>query len=112
MAIGGGIGRWLTTLSVSSAMIAIAMPVGAADHRYHRHYPVLPPERHVIEIVRGAYGSAFIINGARFSAKTAACTGWVAGDRIQLLAGSWNGACAEAVFRNVTRRQTCEMWCG
>ncbi len=49
----------------------------------HRHvvYPhaiVLPPERHVIEIVKNAYSDRFIINGARFSAKSPACvSGWL-----------------------------------
>ena len=80
-------------------------------HYWHRHI-VLPPERHVIEVVRGAYGPSFVINGANFTAKTAACTGWVAGDRIKLLAGSWHGACADAAFYNVTRHRACEMWCG
>ena len=81
--------------------------------RYHsyqqRHY--LPPERHVIEVVRPPYSGNFIINGTRFTAKTAACLPWAAGERITLIAGDWNGQCIDAVFYNVWRRSTCEMWC-
>lgn len=84
-------------------------PRGHHDHRYSL---ALPPERHVIEVVRGAHASSFIINGASFTAKTPACMGWTAGDRIRLLAGSWSGACVDAAFHNVTRHRTCEMWCG
>lgn len=82
-------------------------------HHYHGYSLHLPRERHVIEVVRGAYGPNFIINGRSFSAKSpAACIGWTAGDRIRLLAGSWNGACVDAAFYNMTRHRTCEMWCG
>jgi hypothetical protein len=87
----------------------------ARVHRHHHHHGyslALPRERHVIEVVRHAYGPKFIINGTNFTAKTPACLGWTAGDRIRLLAGSWHGACVDAAFYNVTRHRHCEMWCG
>src|SRR5262249_39583573 len=52
------------------------------------------------------------INGTRFTARTPACLGWAAGERIRLIAGDWNGRCVAAVFYNFYRRSTCEMWCG
>jgi hypothetical protein len=82
-------------------------------HYYHGYSLHLPRERHVIEVVRGAYSPFFTINGRSFTAKSpAACIGWTAGDRIRLLAGSWNGACVDAAFYNMTRHRSCEMWCG
>lgn len=78
---------------------------------YHRHHIHLPPERHVIEVVQPPGSGNFIINGARFTAKTTACHRWTAGERITLLAGDWNGRCVDAVFYNAWRRSTCEMWC-
>jgi hypothetical protein len=112
------LGRWilaaaLACLTVSAVFAADtdSRPVRARHHHhYYRGY--LPPERHVIEVVGGARGYAFIINGAHFRAKTTACGGWLAGDRIKLLAGSWHAACVDAVFYNATRRRSCEMWCG
>jgi len=77
---------------------------------YQRFY--LPAERHVIEVVQPPYSGNFIINGARFTALTPACFAWVAGERIRLLAGDWNGRCVVALFYNLSRRNTCEMWCG
>jgi hypothetical protein len=79
-------------------------------HYYHRHI-YLPPERHVIEVVQPPGSGNFIINGRRFVAKTDACYRWAAGERIRLIAGDWNGHCVDAVFYNVWRRSTCEMWC-
>jgi hypothetical protein len=80
-------------------------------HRYYRHHIYLPPERHVIEVVQPPWSGNFIINGTRFTAKTAACWRWAAGERIRLIAGDWNGRCVDAVFYNATRHSTCEMWC-
>ena len=76
---------------------------------YHRY--ALPPERHVIEVVQPPYSGNFIINGTRFTAKSATCLRWIAGERIKLLAGDWHGRCVEATFYNLHRRSTCEMWC-
>jgi hypothetical protein len=112
------LGRYVLVFILAPLAIAGAQ---AADLEYrhhtwvHRHWHrhiVLPPERHVIEVVRGAHGPSFVINGANFTAKGAACRGWVAGDRIKLLAGSWHGACVDAAFYNLSRHRTCEMWCG
>ena len=89
-------------------VLADGMPYSGHRH-YHHHY--LPPERHVIEVVQPPYSGNFIINGTRFTAKTAACTRWAAGERIKLLAGDWNGRCVDAVFYNYFWRNTCEMWC-
>jgi hypothetical protein len=36
----------------------------------------------------------------------------VAGERIRLLAGDWNGRCVVALFYNLHRRSTCQTWCG
>jgi hypothetical protein len=101
-------------------LTVFAWPARSADldyrpipaHHHHHYSLVLPRERHVIEVVLGAYGPSFIINGSNFTAKSAACNGWTAGDRIRLLAGSWHGACVDAAFHNVTRHRTCEMRCG
>ena len=82
-------------------------------HRAYRHAIVLPPERHVIEIVKNSYSDRFIINGARFSAKAPACTsGWLAGEPVRLLSGEIHGYCTDAVVYNAMRRRSCEMWCG
>src|SRR6202035_3754753 len=58
-------------------------------HRHvYRHAIVLPPERHVIEVEKYAYSDRFIINGARFAAKSPVCvSGWLAGERVRLLSG-------------------------
>jgi hypothetical protein len=72
----------------------------------------LPPERHVIEVVRPPYSGSFIINGKAFIAKTPACWSWSAGERVTLLAGEWHAVCESAVFYNLARHQSCEMWCG
>ena len=89
-----------------------------SPHRHH-HYRyvvhqrriVLPPERHVIEAARPPYSGNFIINATWFTAKTQTCARWVAGEQIKLLAGDWHGACVDAVFYNVRRRQTCALSC-
>jgi len=77
----------------------------------HRHY-VLPPERHVVEGVRPPYSGVYLINGTWFTARTSACTRWVAGERIRLVAGDWHRGCSAAVIYNVSRRMTCELSCG
>jgi hypothetical protein len=98
----------LATLTCASAL-ADSMEY-APRRSYQRFY--LPAERHVIEVVQPPYSGNFIINGARFAALTPACFAWAAGERIRLLAGDWNGRCVVALFYNVYRRNTCEMWCG
>jgi hypothetical protein len=89
----------------------------ARPHHHHRSHVaqhgriVLPPEQHVIEKTQPPYSGNYLINDTWFTAKTLACSRWVARERIKLLAGDWHGACADAVFYNVTRRQTCELSC-
>jgi len=103
-------------LALVSALTVLAGAPAAADgmrysgYRYPGFY--LPPERHVIEVVVPPYSGNFIINGARFSAKSPACMRWAAGEPIRLVAGDWNGRCVDAVFYNLRWRATCEMWCG
>jgi hypothetical protein len=97
-------------LSMGAPVFADGMDVSRPRYRYHQLY--LPPERHVIEVVRPPYSANFIINGARFVGRTPACWSWAAGERIKLLAGDWNARCDYAVFYNFYRRSTCEMWCG
>jgi hypothetical protein len=77
----------------------------------HRHY-VLPPERHVVEKVMPPYSGNYLINGTWFTATTPACTRWVAGERIKLIAGDWHRGCSAAVIHNLSRRMTCELSCG
>jgi hypothetical protein len=93
------------------AILACCQPGLAAENARHARHS-LPPERHVIELVRPPYSGSYIINGATFTAATAACAGWNAGDRITLLAGDWHGRCVGAVFYNVARHRACQMWCG
>ena len=80
--------------SVSAFALVLLMGVPAfADgmeisRPRYRHYGIyLPPERHVIEVVRPPYSANFIINGARFVGRSPACWSWAAGERIKLLAG-------------------------
>jgi len=106
----------LKLASVSVLVALICAPAAADGTRYSGYrYPAgfyLPPERHVIELVVPPYSGRFMINGARFTAKTDACARWAAGERIKLIAGDWNGRCIDAAFYNFRWRGTCEMWCG
>ena len=110
--------QWV--LAFTLAVLGMGLSHAAELERHvvrHRHVAyhaiVLPPERHVIEIVKNAYGDRFIINAARFSAKTPACGGrWLAGEQVQFLSGEIHGACVDAVIYNARRHQACEMWCG
>jgi hypothetical protein len=97
--------------SIFVFMLAILAcgPAFAAEH--HRYMPPRP-ERHVIELVRPPYSGSFIINNATFTAKSAACSDWTAGERITLRAGDWHGLCVDAVFYNAARHRACQMWCG
>jgi hypothetical protein len=102
-----------SAFALGSLLCASALADGmeyAPRRSYQRFY--LPAEQHVIEVVQPPYSGNFIINGARFTARTPACFAWAAGERIRLLAGDWNGRCVVALFYNFYRRNTCEMWCG
>src|SRR5258708_32578496 len=78
----------------------------APRRSYQRFY--LPAERHVIEVGQPPYRGNFIINGARFTARTPACFAWAAGERIRLFAWGWNGRWAGQLFYNFDRRTTCK----
>jgi hypothetical protein len=113
------IGRFVLgfTLAAFGIGLAHAAELETRKVRHHRHVYrhviVLPPERHVIEIEKYAYSDRFIINGARFAAKSPVCvSGWLAGERVRLLSGEIHGACVDAVVYNATRHRACEMWCG
>ena len=80
--------------SVSAFALVLLMGVPAfADgmeisRPRYRHYGIyLPPERHVIEVVRPPYSANFIINGARFVGRSPACWSWAAGETDQ--AAGW-----------------------
>jgi hypothetical protein len=106
--------KWMSAFALALLMCAPALADGM-DYAPRRYYPqrlYLPPEQHVIEVVQPPWSGNFIINGARFTARTPACFGWAAGERIRLIAGDWNGRCVAALFYNFYRRNTCEMWCG
>jgi hypothetical protein len=93
---------------------AISAELGApAPGTYVPQYHfALPPERHVLEVVNfSSFGLRFLINGHYFSANPLECPGWVAGDRVTLVAGDWHGYCATAVFHDLTRHLTCRMAC-
>src|SRR5207247_11114164 len=110
--------QWLVAITLTFSGLA---PSSAAElerrvvhrHVHYRHAIVLPPERHVVEIVKHAYSDRFIINGARFSAKTPACgLGWLAGERGKFLSGESQGAGGDALMYNATRRRNCAVRCG
>jgi hypothetical protein len=109
--------KWLPALPfmlvVATAAQAADVDVGQRALRVivRHHRVVLAPERHVVESVRPPYSGNYVFNGRPFTAKTPACARWVSGEAIRLVAGSWNGACTSAAFRNVPRRMICEMWC-
>src|SRR5437016_8311583 len=110
--------KWMSAFALAMLACAPALAEETEYSRpgyyqyYYQYRYSLPAERHVIEVVQPPYSGNFIINGARFTALTPACFAWVAGERIRLLAGDWNGRCAVALFYNLSRRNTCEMWCG
>src|SRR4051794_4901935 len=107
----------LKSVSAFALVLLMGIPAFADEMEIsrprYRHYGIyLPPERHVIEVVRPPYSANFIINGARFVGRTPACLRWVAGDRIRLVAGDWHARCVDAVFYNYTRRSPCLTSCG
>jgi hypothetical protein len=97
-------------IAVLGPASAVSAELGAEPARHA--YTGLPPERHVIELVRPPYSGSFIINGMPFIAKTPACWNWNAGEPVTLIAGEWHGLCDSAVFYNLARHRSCEMWCG
>jgi hypothetical protein len=111
----------LRSLLGSLSILALTVPALPADIvanqrvrtrvTIHRYY-VLPPERHVVEKVMPPYSGNYVINGTWMRATTPACTQWVAGERIRLVAGDWHRSCSAAVIYNISRRMTCELSCG
>lgn len=102
----------LAALALATAAPALAdEPPPAERHRHWGHRIHLPPERHVIEVVQPPWSGNFIINGRRFTAKSAACFNWAAGEQIRLVDGDWHGRCVEATFYNTWRHSTCVTWC-
>jgi hypothetical protein len=97
------------SILVFGLAILACPPALSAEHGRHM---VLPPERHVIELVRPPNSGSFIVNGVNFTAKSVACSGWTAGERITLLAGDWHGRCVDALFHNAARHRACQVWCG
>jgi hypothetical protein len=92
---------------------AAGAPSGAADISVHHRAGRVVPEHHIIEVAIHPPGSRqFIINGSLFTARSPACLGWEAGNRIDLVEGDWHGWCQTAVFYNRTLRRSCEMSCG
>lgn len=105
-------------LTILAVLAIVATVPAAADEgprmsrpHYDRYRLLLPPERHVIEVVQPPWSGNFIINGRRFTAVSPACFSWAAGEQIKLIEGDWNGRCVEAVFYNVWRRSTCVTVC-
>ena len=105
------VGVVLAGMLCGPAVSAELGEVAPAPHAYAGHYG-LPPERHVLEMVNfSSFGLRFLINGHYFRADPLACPGWVAGDRVTLVAGEWHAYCATAVFHDVTRHRTCRLEC-
>jgi hypothetical protein len=100
------------SLALAGALAAtsVAMADGMTTHYRHTVARIhLPPERHVIEVVKPPGSGRFVINGHYFASP--ACPHWTAGDRITLVAGDWNGYCETATFRNLRRGGICTMSC-
>jgi hypothetical protein len=102
---------WALVFAVMIGQPAHADGMRASRYRAVPWY-VLPPERHVIEVVQPPWSGNFIINGRRFTGRTPSCLRWAAGEPIRLRAGDWHGRCIEATFYNLLRRNSCTAWCG
>jgi hypothetical protein len=102
---------WVLALAAMICQPALADSMRVPRYRAQPWY-VLPPERHVIEVVQPPWSGNFIINGRPFTGMTASCLRWAAGEPIMLRTGDWHGRCIEATFYNLLRRNTCRTWCG
>jgi len=109
--------NWMTSIVFAGMLGAPAIaaelgePAPARSYVPQYHF-ALPPERHVLEVVNfSSFGLRFLINGHYFRANPWECPGWIAGDRVTLVAGEWHGYCATAVFHDLTRHRTCRMEC-
>jgi uncharacterized metal-binding protein len=61
------------------------------------------------EIEAAGNDEKFVIDGELYEAKTY-CMGWDEGDSVIFVDGT-PGACADATLFNMSRRETCEVWC-
>ncbi|RCW82020.1 hypothetical protein [Phyllobacterium bourgognense] len=61
-------------------------------------------------IEAAANDETFVINGEVFEAKLY-CLGWDRGDQVIFLSGSPLGICVSAELFNITRNDTCRVWC-
>jgi hypothetical protein len=52
----------------------------------------------------------FVINGEKFEAQTY-CLGWEQGESVVFIEGSALGACASAELFNLSRKESCSVWC-
>jgi hypothetical protein len=114
--VSGGRIAMLKTIGALIAVCVVCQPSYADESGKgvrHAHRSAAWPDHHIIEVAINPPNSReFIINGTRFAPKPNSCAGWEAGDRVNLISGDWHGWCWSATFENLTRRQTCDMWCG
>jgi hypothetical protein len=80
---------------------------GYTRHR-HRYAAIYP---HVVELVAPPFSGQLVVNGFRYDGVAPACLGWVPGQPVRLVSGSWYGDCASATFYNGVTRNTCETVC-
>ena len=66
------------------------------------------PSAYPIEAV--ANDEIFVINGEKFEAQTY-CLGWTENESVIFLDGSEYGACASASIFNISRAESCDVWC-
>jgi hypothetical protein len=110
--------KWITSF-IFTAMLcgpAVSAELDEATSASYANVPryryAAPPGRRVLELVDfSSFGLRFLINGHYFRASPLDCPGWVAGDRVTLLAGEWHGYCATAVFHDLTSPRSCRVWC-
>jgi hypothetical protein len=62
------------------------------------------------EIEAAANDEVFIINGEKYEAQTYGL-GWDEGDTVIFMDGSPLGVCVSATLYNLSRRDSCEVWC-
>ena len=97
----------VTCVALLLCQSAFADEAAYRTHR-HRHYAVSP---HVVELVTPPYSGRLVINGFRYDGVSPACLGWVPGQPVRLVSGSWVGECDSATFYNVSRRNACQTVC-
>jgi hypothetical protein len=61
------------------------------------------------EIEAAGNDEKFVIDGELYEAKTY-CIGWDEGDQVIFVDGT-PGICVSATLFNMSRRQSCEVWC-